>query len=90
MLFRRTERFKKAFRSLPMPIQEKALKVFRLMQKNPFHPSLYVKKIRGANEIWEGRIDRQYRFTFQVVKQDDQTIIVFRNIDNHDECLKNP
>jgi len=90
LLFRRTEHFKKAFRALPATVQEKAIKAFRLMQENPRHPSLHVKKIQGAENIWEGRIDRQYRFTFQFVKEEDQTVIVFRNIDNHDECLKNP
>ncbi|RCK76797.1 MAG: hypothetical protein ANABAC_3222 [Anaerolineae bacterium] len=90
MLFRRTERFKKAFQALPEEIQEKAFKAFRLMAENPRHPSLRVKKIKGSEQIWEGRIDRQYRFTFQFVEEGGQTIIVFRNIDNHDECLKNP
>ncbi len=60
------------------------------MGENPYHPSLHIKKVQGTKGIWEGRIDRQYRFTFQFVKENDQTIIVFRNIDNHDECLKNP
>jgi hypothetical protein len=42
--------------------------------------------------IWEGRIDRQYRFTFQFEKDEDsgKVICVFRTMDNHDECLKNP
>lgn len=90
MLFRRTERFKKAFRALPKSVQEKAIKAFRLIQDNPHHPSLHVKRVQGTDDIWEGRVDRQYRFTFQFIKEDDQTVIVFRNIDDHDECLKNP
>lgn len=90
MLFRRTEHFKKAFRTLPKPVQEKAVKAFRLMQDNLRHPSLHIKRVQATDDIWEGRVDRQYRFTFQIVKEGDQTVIVFRNIDNHDECLKNP
>ncbi len=90
MLIRRTERFKKAFRALPAPIQEKAIKALRLLAENPRHPSLQVKKIQGAENIWEGRVDQKYRFTFQFESESNETVILLRNIDNHDECLKNP
>ncbi len=90
MRFRRTERFKKAFRALPKPVQEKAVKALRLLAENPRHPSLQVKKIQGTENVWEARVDRKYRFTFQFEDDNDQTMIVLRNIDNHDDCLKNP
>lgn len=90
MQFRRTERFKKAFRALPAHIQGKAIKALRLLAENPRHPSLQAKKIQGTENIWEGRVDQKYRFTFQLENEDDQMIIVLRNIDNHDDCLKNP
>lgn len=90
MQFRRTERFKKAFRSLPAPIRQKAIKALRLLAENPRHRSLRIKKIQGAEDIWEGRVDQKYRFTFQFENKNDQMVIVLRNIDNHDDCLKNP
>jgi len=91
MIYRRTERFKKAFRALPLPIQDKVIKAFKLFAQDPKHPSLGVKKIKGSRDIWEGRIDRQYRFTFHYEKSPKgKAIYVFRNVDNHDECLKNP
>lgn len=90
MQFRRTERFKKAFRSLPVPIQQKAIKALRLLAENPRHPSLRVKKIQGTESIWEGRVDQKYRFTFQLENENDHVVIVLRNIDNHDDCLKHP
>jgi mRNA-degrading endonuclease RelE of RelBE toxin-antitoxin system len=88
--FSRTERFKKAFRALPEPVREKAVKALQLLAENPRHPSLQVKKIRGTENIWEARVDQKYRFTFQVERKNKQTIIFLRNIDNHDDCLKNP
>lgn len=92
MKFRRSDYFKKAFQHLPADIQAKAAKAFALLQSDPHHPSLGIKKIQGASVIWEGRIDRQYRFTFHF--EEDETsgdkVLVFRNIDNHDVCLKNP
>lgn len=90
MPFRRTERFKKAFRALPVSIQQKAIKALRLLAENPRHPSLQVKKIQGTENIWEGRVDQKYRFTFQFENENDQVVIVLRNIDNHDDCLKHP
>lgn len=90
MPFRRTERFKKAFRALPVAIQQKAIKALRLLAENPRHPSLQVKKIQGTENIWEGRVDQKYRFTFQFENENDQVVIVLRNIDNHDDCLKHP
>ena len=92
MIYRRLSRFKKAYKSLPKRIQEKTAKAFISLRDNPAHPSLGVKKIQGHTDIWEGRIDNQYRFTFHYEKdpESDATVCVFRNIDNHDECLKNP
>jgi mRNA-degrading endonuclease RelE of RelBE toxin-antitoxin system len=92
MIYRRTERFKKAYRTLPEPIRQKVAKAFLLFQENPSHPSLGIKKVQGHAGIWEGRIDQQYRFTFHFEKDraTGDTICVFRNVDNHDECLKNP
>ncbi len=92
MIYRRSERFRKAFKNLPPPVQEKVIKAFRLFQENPPHPSLGIKKIKGMEGIWEGRIAQDYRFTFQY-ETDQQTgekLCVFRNIDSHDACLKNP
>ena len=92
MIYRRLLRFKKAYKVLPVRIQKKVSKAFILFQTNPSHPSLNVKKMQGHTHIWEGRVDGQYRFTFHFDKDETsgETICVFRNVDNHDECLKNP
>jgi len=92
MIFRRSERFKRAFKILPASVQKKALKAFVLCAENPKHLSLQVKKIKGFEDIWEGHIDRQYRFTFhyETLADSAEIVCVFRNVDNHDECLKNP
>jgi mRNA-degrading endonuclease RelE of RelBE toxin-antitoxin system len=92
MNFKRSERFKQAYKLLPKKIQQKALKAFTLLAQDPRHPSLRIKKIKGLEGIWEGRIDRQYRFTFHYGEDPltGEHTCVFRNLDNHDECLKNP
>lgn len=81
-----TNRFKKAYQRLPQNIQGKVKKALRLLVENPRHPSLRVKRIQGTDKIYEGRIDLKYRFSFEFDNED----IMLRNVDNHDDCLKNP
>ena len=64
MIYRRTQKFRKSFKKLPAHIQQKAVKAFHLFQTNAGHPSLGVKRMRGKEGVWEGRIDIFYRFTF--------------------------
>ncbi|MFH1453377.1 MAG: hypothetical protein ABIH00_05290 [Armatimonadota bacterium] len=42
--------------------------------------------MQSTKNIWEASVDYKYRFTFQIIKDE----YILRNIDNHDECLKNP
>ena len=81
-----TDRFKRAYQKLPADIQQKAKKALKFLDENPHHPSLRVRKIQGTDNIYEGRVDQKYRFSFQFAGEDK----VLRNVDNHDECLKNP
>ncbi|NJN55096.1 MAG: hypothetical protein HC804_10260 [Anaerolineae bacterium] len=67
-------------------MQAKVQKSLRLLDENPRHPSLQVKQIQGAKGIYEGRVDRKYRFSFEFDRDD----LILRNVDNHDECLKIP
>ena len=81
-----TDRFNKAYQQLSTEIQSKVKKAIQLLAENPHHPSLRTHKIQGVSYIYEGRIDQKYRFTFQLEGEDK----ILRNVDNHDECLKNP
>ncbi len=86
MIHRRSPEFKKAFKALPKPIQAKAVKAFALFKENPRHPSLGVKKIKGWDNLWEGRVDVFYRFTFEYLTHPEsgETVCWFRNIGPHD------
>jgi len=79
MRYVRTKRFKKAAARLPREIQAKAAKVFMLFKENPRHPSLGVKRVQGVPDVWEGRINLTYRFTFHY----EGDVCVFRNIGLH-------
>ena len=81
-----TGRFKVAYRSLPVTLQQKADKAIKLLAENPRHPSLHLKKIQGAPGIWEARVDSGCRMTLEI----HADFYLLRNIGKHDETLGNP
>jgi mRNA interferase RelE/StbE len=80
MRYRRTPEFIEEYEALPAKIKAKVKKAFKLFKENPRHSSLQTKKIQGVEDIYEGRIDRKYRFTFHY----DGDTVVFRRIGPHD------
>lgn len=85
MEFQTTRLFDKDYDALSENIKEQADKKLTLMLQNPHHPSLKLKKIRGYPDIWEGRISRSYRFTFQIYGN----TYLLRRIGTHD-ILRRP
>jgi mRNA-degrading endonuclease RelE of RelBE toxin-antitoxin system len=80
MQIRATEHFKKSFRDLPEKIKTKFNRQIEMLISNFQHPSLHTKKMKGHAYVWEGRVDIQYRFTFQI----DQDVLILRKIGHHD------
>ena len=86
MTFFWTERFQKAYRTLP-PDQRAAVDShLRLMEQNWRHPSLHTKKLHGTRTIWAIRISRDLRLTFEPMKAG----ILLRNVGRHDPTLRSP
>ena len=75
----RTERFKKDCKPLPSDIQERIGNVLERFVDNPRHPSLHVKKMEGAPDIWELRVSDNYRITFQFVQEG----VLLRRVGTH-------
>lgn len=84
MILRRLDSFKKDFQKLPREIQRRAEKQLRFLAQNPHHPSLQSKKMADPRNIWEGRITKSYRFTFQI----EGDIYILRRIGPHDILSK--
>lgn len=78
--------FKKDYKKLPLNIQKQADKKITFLITNFHHPSLRVKRIQGAKDIWEGRITKGIRFTFQIIGD----TYILRRIGKHDEVLRKP
>ena len=85
MKIQTTSPFDRDYGGLPESIKEQTDKQLSLFLDNLHHLSLRVKKIKGYPKIWEGRIPKNYRFTFQI---EGETYIL-RRIGTHN-VLKTP
>lgn len=81
-----TERFAKAYARLFPDIQKKADKALRMLDADFRHPSLRARPIEGTKGLYEARVDRKHRMTYE--RQGDR--LVMRNIGEHDETLGRP
>lgn len=86
MPIRHTERFDTQYERLPLVIQRNVHKALRLLDTDFRHPGLRSHPVEGAPGVYEAYVDIQYRLTYE--RRGD--VLVLRNVDNHDECLKNP
>ena len=74
MKSRTTGDFWRAYKALPLYIQEAAQKAYALFENNPAHPSLQFKSVNNDPPVYSVRISLNYRALG--VKSDD-TIIWF-------------
>ena len=86
MEFKTTRAFEREYTDLPEGIKKRANKQFSFLLENPHHPSLRLKKLKGTENLWEARVTRGYRFTFQVVGE----TYILRRIGKHEDVLRNP
>jgi mRNA-degrading endonuclease RelE of RelBE toxin-antitoxin system len=82
-----TERFRKSALELDPETREKLRKQIGLLAADPRHPSLRVRKIKGTGSVFEARVDRSFRFTFEYGEGHE---IILRVVGPHDPTLKKP
>jgi len=82
----RTARFKKAWQELTEEEKELGRKALRNLATDLRYPALRVKKMQGVERIWEARVSRSLRMTFEI----EGDTIILRNIGHHDETLERP
>jgi mRNA-degrading endonuclease RelE of RelBE toxin-antitoxin system len=81
-----TVRFTKKYDKLPITIRPKVKKALDMLDNDFRHPGLRSHPLKGYPGIFEAYVDDKYRMTYKR----DGDIFIMRNVDNHDECLKNP
>jgi len=80
-----THSFIRDYQALPKRLQYMVDKKLELFLNHQAHPSLHIKKVQDSRNIWEGRITKGYRFTFQV----EGDVCLLRRLGTHD-ILKTP
>ena len=63
---RRTERFDRDLRAAPARVQRDFEKQLGFLLRDLRHPSLRAKKYDEARDIWQARVNRDWRFYFQI------------------------
>lgn len=86
MRLARTDRFKRAYQELKSEEQLLEDKALRFLAADLRHPSLRVKRVKGTQAIWEARVSRSVRMTFEM----HGDLIVLRNVGKHDEAIGRP
>jgi hypothetical protein len=81
-----SSRFAIQYERLPAEIQRKTEKALAFLNVDFRHPGLRSYPVRSYPGVFEAYIDEKYRMTFE--RRGD--IFIMRNVDNHDECLRNP
>ena len=74
-----SDRARNDYRGLPKTLQKRASKQFKLLLSDRRHPSLHAKKYEGSGDVWQARIDRSYRFYFEI----DGDVYVILSIIKH-------
>lgn len=56
-----TREFRALFSGLPLEVQERARKAYRLWRENPSHPGLNFKIVDPLKRIYSARVGRSHR-----------------------------
>ena len=62
-----TERFRRSYASAPPQIQRAFDRRVALLVSNLRHPSLRAKKYDEAQDMWQARVTRDWRFYFRII-----------------------
>ncbi len=63
-----TDQALRQYRDLSPTLKKKVDKQFRYLLIDFRHPSLQAKKYQGLDDVWQGRIDKNWRFYFYVIE----------------------
>lgn len=67
MKWQHSNRSREDYAGAPMQIRKAFDKQVRLLAENRLHPSLRAKKYSESLDLWQARVNRDWRFYFMVV-----------------------
>jgi mRNA-degrading endonuclease RelE of RelBE toxin-antitoxin system len=59
--------------------KKKADKQFEHLVQDIRHPSLHAKKYKGSGDLWQARIDKDWRFYFYIIAPDYIIVSVIKH-----------
>ena len=62
-----TQNARETISDLPLPVRRAFYKQAAFLAQNLHHPSLHSKKYSEAEDKWQARINRNWRFYFRIV-----------------------
>ena len=62
----RTTRFDRGYNKAPKEIQQIFDKQALLLHQSLRYPSLRAKKVDETNDVWQARVNKDWRFLFQI------------------------
>lgn len=74
MKIRLTAKADKDYARLPLKIRKALAKQFDFLLSNLYHPSLRAKKYSGTGEVWQCRVNRDWRFYLKI-ERDEYVIL---------------
>jgi plasmid maintenance system killer protein len=66
MKLKRTARFERNYSRAPLQVQRAFDKQSLLLLQNPRHPSLRAKKYDESRDLWQARVNKDWRFYFLI------------------------
>ena len=69
-----TDRARRSLKDLPAPVRKALYKQIKFLEQNLQHPSLHAKKYDETLDLWQARVNKDWRFYFRI--QDDVYYIV--------------
>ena len=72
-------RFKRDYKKLTPQSQKRINQTLSQMERDLKHPSLETKKLKRTNSIWEARVSKSLRITFNLKGK----LIILRTVGEH-------
>lgn len=67
MRWEHSRRSRRGYQAAPPAVQRAFDKQVRLLAENLHHPSLHAKKYDESRDLWQARVNRDWRFYFTII-----------------------
>ena len=62
-----TERVRKSLDDLPDAVRTALFKQVKFLEQDLHHPSLHAKKYDESRDLWQARVNKDWRFYFRII-----------------------